>query len=719
MRQWKRWLPALVLAVSFGFPGAGHGADPAEPLLVAYNDGLAELYGDEEFVSIATGSKKPITRAPAVASVITAGDIRAMGATTLDQVLDTVPGLHVAPSTVNKLDSVYSIRGIHTGFSPQVLLLMNGIPFPELWTSSHPMLFRLPVANIERVEIMRGPGSAIYGADAYAGVINIITKDAADLGGTRVGGRAGSFDSQEFWLQHGDTYADWDLSFSFEWQTTDGDRDRIVGRDNQTALDEGLGTSASLAPGPLDTRYDLFNTHLGLGRGDWQLHLWNWRLDDAGVGAGAAQALDPDGFQRNDLYLADLTWNNSDLFRNWELSSRLSYQHLDNQIEYQIFPAGSRLPIGGDGNVDFSGQGSLVDFPAGYLGQPGGTSQVLAFEQALVFTGWERHRLRLAAGVKRQELDTREKKNYGPGVIDGSQPVVDGTLSDVSATPYVFGPDKARTIRHLSLQDEWQFAPDWELTAGLRYDDFSDTGETLNPRLALVWATRHNLTSKLMYGSAFRAPSFSELYAANNPVTLGNATLDPETIDTLELAFDYKPTFNLQLGLSLFAYRAQDLIEFVADPNSTTFTARNARDQDGHGFELEMDWKASETVRLRGNYAWHHAEDRKTDHRIADAPAQQAYLRADWKFLPDWTLSPQATWVGDRVRAAGDRRPEIDDYTLVDLTLRRSHLFKNLEVAASLRNLFDEGAREPSSGIISDDYPLAGRSVWVELSFRM
>lgn len=718
MRQWKRWLPALVLTVSFGLPGAGHGADPAEPRLLAYNDGLAELYGDEEFVSIATGSKKPITRVPAVAGVITAEDIRAMGATDLNQILDTVPGLHVSLSTVNKLDAVYSLRGIHTGFSPQVLLLMNGIPFPDLWTSSHPMLFRLPVANIERIEVMRGPGSAIYGADAYAGVINIITKDAAGLGGTVVGGRAGSFDSQEFWLQHGGTYADWDLSFSFEWQTTDGDRDRIVGRDNQTALDETLGTRASLAPGPLDTRYDLFNTHLGLGRGDWQLHLWNWRLDDAGVGAGAAQTLDPDGFQHNDLYLADLAWNNSDLFNDWELSSRLSYQHLDNQIEYHIFPAGSRLPIGGDGNVDFSGQGSLVDFPAGYLGQPGGTSQVLAFEQALVFTGWERHRLRLAGGAKRQETDTREKKNYGPGVIDGSQPVVDGTLSDVSATPYVFGPDKARTIRHLSLQDEWQFAPDWELTAGLRYDDFSDTGETLNPRLALVWATRHNLTSKLLYGSAFRAPSFSELYAANNPVTLGNATLDPETIDTLELAFDYKPTFNLQLGLSLFAYRAQDLIEFVADPNGT-FTARNARDQDGHGFELEMDWKASETVRLRGNYAWNHAEDRKTARRIADAPAQQAYLRADWKFLPDWTLSPQATWVGDRVRAANDRRPEIDDYTLVDLTLRRGHLFKNLEVAASLRNLFDEEAREPSSGIISDDYSLAGRSVWVELSFRM
>ncbi|MEJ2201403.1 MAG: TonB-dependent receptor plug domain-containing protein, partial [Desulfuromonadaceae bacterium] len=87
----------------------------------AQEEDLAALYGDEEFVSIATGSAKPITKAPAVASVVTAADIRAMGATDLNQVLETVPGIHVSLSALNRLDPVYSIRGIHTGFNPQVL----------------------------------------------------------------------------------------------------------------------------------------------------------------------------------------------------------------------------------------------------------------------------------------------------------------------------------------------------------------------------------------------------------------------------------------------------------------------------------------------------------------------------------------------------------------------------------------------------------------------
>lgn len=711
----------MVLVVSFALPGASRGADPAEPLLVAYNDGLAELYGDEEFVSIATGSKKPITRAPAVASVITAEDIRAMGATDINQVLDTVPGLHVSLSTLSRLDAVYSIRGIHTGFNPQVLLLMNGIPFPELWTGAHPILFRLPVANIERIEVMRGPGSAIYGADAFAGVINIITKDAAGLGGTVTGGRIGSFDSQELWLQHGATYADWDVAFSFEWQTTDGDHDRIVKRDFQTTLDELYGTRASLAPGALDTRYDLFNTHLSVGRGDWRFNLWNWRLDDAGVGAGAAQALDPEGFQSDNLYLADLTWHKSDLHPDWDLTSRASYQYLKNDIEFNLLPPGSRVPIGADGNLEFDPTNPVVTFTDGLIARPDGNSEVFSLDQALVYFGFANHSLRIGAGIKWLSLDTQEKKNYGPSVIDGSEGVVGGGLIDVSDSPFVYAQDRSRRVFNLLLQDEWQLAPDWELTTGLRYDDFSDTGDTLNPRIALVWATRHNLTSKLLYGSAFRAPSFSELYAINNPVALGNPDLEPETIDTLELAFDYKPTFDLQLGLSLFAYRARDLIEFVPDANGTSKTARNARDQEGYGLELEMDWKLSESLRLRGNYARQRAKDEETGKRIADAPGQQAYLRADWRFRPDWVVSPQATWVGDRARAAGDPRPEIDDYALVDVTLRRSNLLKNLEVALSLRNLFDEDAREPSASLetIPDDYPLAGRSLWVSLNWRI
>src|SRR6478736_740959 len=85
-----------------------------------YNLSLAEL--GQVQISIATGNSTPLDKAPATASVIYASEIEAMGARTLDDVLETVPGLHVSLSSLSRLDSVYSIRGIHTGFNPQVLL---------------------------------------------------------------------------------------------------------------------------------------------------------------------------------------------------------------------------------------------------------------------------------------------------------------------------------------------------------------------------------------------------------------------------------------------------------------------------------------------------------------------------------------------------------------------------------------------------------------------
>ena len=692
MRQWKRWLTVLVLAVSFGLPGAGHGADPAEPLLVAYNDGLAELYGDEEFVSIATGSKKPITRAPAVASVITAEDIRAMGATTLDQALETVPGLHVSLSALSRLDAVYSIRGIHTGFNPQVLLLMNGIPFPFLYTGGHPTLFRLPVASISRIEIIRGPGSAVYGADAFAGVVNIITKDAREINGTEVGGREGAFDTHDLWLQHGQVLGDWELAFSLEWQKSGGDDDRRIKSDYQTLLDKLDGTNASLAPGPLNTRYEVVDTHLEIKREDWKFRLWNWRLEDAGEGAGAAQALDPKGGQDANIYLADLTYQNDELVNGLDFITNLHYLYHNTKSRLVLLPPGT------------SG------FAEGLIGKPEGTEQQTGFDVSAVYSGHTNHRLRFGAGFTYQEADTRETKNFGPGVTQG-------ILTDVSDTPYVYMPDKKRTVWYLSLQDEWQIAPDWELTAGVRYDDYSDFGSTINPRIALVWATRYNLTSKLLYGRAFRAPSFSEQFAVNNPVVLGNPNLDPETIDTLELAFDYHPTFALQTSLSLFVYDAKDLIEFMPSGGGSK-TAQNARNQEGYGFEIETTWKATETLKVTGNYAWQHSEDADTGRRVADAPGQKFYLNADWKFLPNWSFNPQMTWVASRKRAAGDDRSPIDDYTLVDVTLHRREIFKGVDLTLSVRNLFAEDAREPSNGIIPDDYPLEGRNLWAEIRYR-
>lgn len=706
---------SLTLALASMAPGLRAEADPQYAAVDFYNLSLAEL-GQVE-ISIATGNSTPLDRAPATASVIYAAEIEAMGARSLNDVLETVPGLHVSLSSLSRLDSIYSIRGIHTGFNPQVLLLLNGVPVQYSLQGGRPTLFRLPVTNIARVEVIRGPGSAVYGADAYSGVINVITKDAAAIDATEVGARTGSFGSQDIWAQGATEWNNIAIAFGMAYQKTDGDSDRIVNADLQTALDSIMGTDASLAPGALSTRYELLDTHLSLSTEKTQVNLWNWISRDAGVGAGGAQVLDPLGHDDSKLFMADVTHHLNKDSSAWDNSVRLSHLYYDIDTVFRLFPSNALLPISAEGNVDFTDYKGVVRFPDGLYGNPGGTMGDTLVEWVSLYTGLELHRFRVAVGARRQELDPRETKNFGPGIINGSESIVDGQLTDVSNTPYVYLADSTRNLRYLSLQDEWQMTAGLAVTAGIRYDDYSDFGGTTNPRVALVWTANEKLTAKLLYGSAFRAPSFAELYFKNNPVSLGNNTLRPERIDTQELSFNFLAAQTLQTSVTFYTYSATDMIEFMPDEFATTKTAQNALDQDGKGIEWEVNWKPWSQLQLSSSYAWQDAKNVHTRDTIADAPGQQFKLNANWEFLPRWHINSQLNWVGDRERAASDSRAAIADYTLLNFTLHRKEILRDLDLSFAVRNITDEDAREPSSGTIPEDYPLESRSAWLGLTY--
>ena len=222
------------------------------------------------------------------------------------------------------------------------------------------------------------------------------------------------------------------------------------------------------------------------------------------------------------------------------------------------------------------------------------------------------------------------------------------------------------------------------------------------------------MTSKLLYGRAFRAPTFGELNTINNPVGLGNPDLEPETIDTLELAFDYKPTDALNLNLNLFHYHIDGLIDFV--PSASALIAQNTRDQKASGFELEASWQASRQLRLFGNLALHNAKDANTGEKVADAPRKQLHLGGNLRINNKWSTQLDAFRIMDRPRASGDERPEIKDYTWVNLVLNANKIFKDVDVQLSIRNLTDTDAREPAPDSIPNNYPLEGRGVFLGVS---
>jgi iron complex outermembrane receptor protein len=666
-------------------------------------------------VTIATGTPRAVFQSAAMTSVVTAEQIKSMGATELHEVLETIPGIHASLQS-STYDYSYSLRGIRNATNSELLMMVNGTRINTPFRGSTMTHFELPLEAVQRVEVIRGPGSALYGADAFAGVINIVTKKAKDINGTKLGVRAGDANTQSGWGQHSANWAGWDIAASLQYQHTDGDPDRIIKSDLQSTVDKAFGTHASHAPDKYQGRYETIDAHLNLQRKHWDIDFWSFSSLDSGSRVGVGTVLDTGGEGYGQQYLGDIRFSTEDWLKDLELTAHLSYLHADFSGRFQLFADNAQLPVLPDGNISVTAPVPRTVFPNGVNNALGRIENVPAIELSSIYKGFNNHTLRLGTGFRYEQINTREAKNYGAGVISGSPKVVSGALTDVTGTPYVYLPNINRSIFSAVLQDEWQFADNWQLTAGVRYDHYSDFGGTINPRAALVWDINKQITTKLLYGKAFRAPSFSEQANQNNPVLLGNKNLKPETINTFEWAIDYRPVKSLRTAVNIYYYKIEDLIAAVPDVGKPSATFQNSGKQNGYGGEFEWNWQASEQWSVMGNYSLQHAMNEQTNTRVTYVPEHHIYTAVSWQFLPQWQLQPQINWVGRRIAATGDTRP-LKDYETIDLTLRGKKLFDHLNVSASIRNLLDARNNfEAAPTSLPQNIPMPSRLFYLEAS---
>ncbi|MBY0237967.1 MAG: TonB-dependent receptor [Burkholderiaceae bacterium] len=693
----------MCLAIALAFPCSHVFAQSASE-----EDELTLVYGDSASVSIATGSLQTLRRAPAVASVITAADIAHMGATDLDQVLESVPGIHVMRSA-NSYTPLYVVRGVFSLLGPQVLVMQNGVPVTTLFTGNKGNVWGgYPVEHIARIEIIRGPGSALYGSDAFSGVINIITKSPAETNGTEIGVRGGSFKTGDAWVQHGGKIGPVDVAAYLRMGKSDGYHSTITA-DAQTRNDTLFGTHASLAPGGVEVGSKSADVNLeavyGKLRGRIGLKLRN----DVGPGAGIASAVDPVGKSRSERITSSIAWADPQFSKDWGLGGSVSTQQYAQEIPqpYVLLPAGVKFPTG--------------TFTNGMIGAPEIWERILRTTVYADYNGFANHHLRIGIGHDDVHMyRVRERRNFIYAV--NGTPIPLPSLQDRSDIDPFIHPQRRR-IDYIYLQDEWRMATDWNLTAGVRHDRYSDFGGTTNPRLALVWDASFDLTAKLLYGRAFRAPSFNETHAINNPVAQGNPNLRPETNGTVEASFAWQAQADMQANLTLFHYSMGNIIRTVANPIAGTgATYRNSGNQTGRGMELEGTWTVNRDLRLIGNYSWQRSVDKATGADAGYAPHHHLYGRADWEVSSSYVLSPQINWVAGRKRAAGDLRAPIADYQTIDLALSTRYGKQRWNFTASVRNLFNRDVREPSIApglALPHDLPMAPRALSLQATYKM
>jgi outer membrane receptor for ferrienterochelin and colicin len=690
MNSWKLYI--FIFASAISLSAVAGSDDRLDHFLSLSFEDLVNLE-----TSIATASRQPISRAPAVVSLITSEDIKATGAVNLVDALRAVPGLHI------RIDPFGNRPLIHFRGSKAVntLLMVNGNPMKDLMWVFGIFWQGLPASIIDRIEIIRGPGSALFGADAAAGVINVITKTAGKIEGTEAGLRLGSFNSKTSWLQHGSNFNGFDIGLTANIHDTDGYSPYILS-DGQTLKDQSQPSNASLAPANVNYGWRSEDIRMSIARGNWKLMADYMGHSDIQTGMTGAAVIDPLTMASDSRYNIDVLYSNDNLYEDWLINANVGYEHLqyDSGEGFQERPPG------------FADSGGV--YTDGQINQMESAERSMSVEASGLYSGFEHHMLRVGAGYSANDLySVVQRVNFGLGA-DGNQLPAGGPLVDISDTPYAFAPEKKREITYLFIQDIWTITDDWELTAGARYDDYSDFGDTLNPRLALVWQTTDKLTSKFMYGRAFRAPSFQQLFSETSRA-LPNDQLDAEEFDTTELSLSYTATQKLQVSMNLFQLNQENIIQRVAVSGLTKSQYNNIGDHSTRGFELEMKWQTLPDLRMSANYAVQQQKD--DEFRYFQIPERSAYLRADWSFRPKWNWDFQVNWIGERVRPSTDTRPSLAAYTISDTTLLYADS-KAWSFAASIRNLFDAEAKDYSSGSLEDDLPLPERSFYVEMRYN-
>ncbi|KHE93255.1 MAG: TonB-dependent receptor [Candidatus Scalindua rubra] len=646
------------------------------------------IFTEEEIVISALKRPQTVLKSPAIMTVITAKQIKQMGFRTLMDVLKIVPGFYISMDETGERE--IAVRGVLDDASQKIKVLIDGHSINDAWRGGAMWNFNdLPVENIRKIEVIRGPGSALYGQNAFLAVVNIITKDTEDIDGFQVTTSGGSFDTQNYNLLFGRKLGDLKISGFLDYFDTEGFSKKI----EQDIL---FPDSSSKSPGRSQNEKEKTDLNLKLSYKNLEFngkYMKKRREDYIGV-----------NYALNDETRLKDTYIFSELTYKLQIGERLNITPKVYYDQYNYDPFFEQRP---DGFVDRNGR----LHPDGMKGQLRFKQKTIGFDNQVNYNVFEGNELTF--GLQYEWIhqgDIHYETNFNP-VTFAPLPLVTDFSGDLPFTRRV-----TRHIYAFYLQDEWNITKDIDLTVSVRHDRFTRFEGTTNPRVGLIWRFIEDAHLKLLFATAFKAPSFQEMFLTNNGVKVGNPSLGPEKINTFEAGLGYNFTSHIRASMNYFYNRIRDKI-IIDTGNPNKFQNSGGARIQGVEAELKADFGNDNYV--FANYTYQDAEDTRNRNRLPDVPVHNGNIGLNAGFWKYANANVNTFISGSRPREDGDTRRDIPAQALVNMTLIGKNFIDNFEVRGSVFNLFDKSYDDPApKNTVSTDYPQQGRSFIIELRFE-
>lgn len=629
----------------------------------------AVLFENLPVVEVATLHVQTLQEAPASTTVISAEDIRIYGWHTLGEVLAAVRGIYI---TYDRSYHYAGVRGfgLPGDYNTRFLVMLNGHSLTENIYGANNFFgqdFDLDMDLVKRIEIVRGPSSALYGSNGIFATINLVTKSPAEARRLRVSTETGSFGEKKILLAsamnlgHGANLLVSASFFNNSGQSLYFPEFALPATNYGHALDvdgeRGYHTFAKLI-----WRNWSFTGYLGSRQKEVPTGWYGTLFGDRGNKILDARGLFEAAYSRDLSSTRKIRWRI--YYDQYRYSARYDYALEDGIADYRDFAAGNWV-----------GSQAAYDFEIPHMGT-------------------------LTAGGE-LDADIRALQQYY---------AVSPQRSDVLRVDH---PDLSYG---LFAQQQWRLSPAWNAYLGARFDDSKNHRHFVSPRVALVYQASPRSTYKFLFGRAFRNPNAYETFYDDGSSQVANPSLRPEHTITFEIDAEHRFTKNLRGQIGVYHYQLDDLIEAeTADGQRLQY--QNSSRHSANGMELELGGKVFAKIETTASVAIQKATEADSRGFLPNSPGCVGKFRGSIPLFKDRLRMAVATQYVSATRTIS--YAEVPAFWLADLTLT-THAFRpDFDIQLGVRNLFDRAYYNPVGvGLIQDRLRQDGRAIFLKLVWR-